>query len=501
MSLFLHMFHVEPVLGLIPFHVEPFLHTAPFHVEPFPMFHAFHVEPFRSLALTAAQASVSVLWQSALLVAATWLILRLIPRLGAAARFLVWTSVFAVSAALPFLHLIGKAGVAASATPQFQLDERWSYALAGMWIAASLFRLAGLIVQAARLRSLWKSALPVPRGTDTAELAAVLANRPNLASRSVELCTSSEVDRPSVIGFLAPRILVPAWLYNEMTPVELRHVVLHEMEHLRRRDDWINLLQKIALVLFPLNPALIWLDRRLAAERELACDDGVLAATHMPRAYATSLASIAERRLQRKLHRRVFALALGALGAEGILRNKPEFSRRIEGILNRRGAASPALAAAVSTMLVLAVAAGGATLARSPELVSFAPAASANVASEPASSNRLDIVDTGAMQRFSGSNMVPAARSQNAVFHQSAAPRRVKPFAPTRPAAAAGDLVQRVSAVRPATNPQWFVLTSANQDAPARVVVRTADGRFFVAPYAAVPVALGTQDGWLILQL
>jgi beta-lactamase regulating signal transducer with metallopeptidase domain len=28
---------------------------------------------------------------------------------------------------------------------------------------------------------------------------------------------------------------------------------MHEMEHLRRADDWTNLLQKLALVFFPLN--------------------------------------------------------------------------------------------------------------------------------------------------------------------------------------------------------------------------------------------------------
>ena len=51
---------------------------------------------------------------------------------------------------------------------------------------------------------------------------------------------------------------------------------MHEMEHLRRGDDWTNLLQKAGLVFFPLNPASFWVERRLCAERELACDDCVL---------------------------------------------------------------------------------------------------------------------------------------------------------------------------------------------------------------------------------
>jgi hypothetical protein len=270
------------------------------------------------------------------------------------------------------------------------------------------------------------------------------------------------------------------------------------MEHLRRRDDWMNLLQRVALVLFPLNPALVWLDRRLASERELACDDGVLAATHMPRAYATCLASIAERRLERKLHRRVFALALGALGAGGVLRNRPEFSRRIEGILDRRRGAGPARAGAIAAALVVGVVGAGAGLARSPELVSFSPTTVATAARGTPSSSSVDLVVRPPSFRM---DFAPGARSQNVAFHQTAAPRRAKPPAASRANVAAGDLLQRVSAAplakKPQITPQWFVLTSANRDAPARVVVRTADGRFFVAPYAAVPV----PDGWLILQL
>jgi len=496
-------------LTLHAFHVEHSLFTPAFHVERSLFAPAFHVERFGPMATAAAQSAVSVLWQSALLAAAAWLMLRLVPRLGAAARFAVWTTVFAVSAALPLLHLAGTKASYAVTAGQLQLDARWSYALAGLWAAASLVRLAALVVQAARLRSLWKNALPqavpqcVPRGTQAAELAALLSGGPTIAGRRVELCTSTDVDRPSVIGFFAPRILVPAWLYEEMSPVELRHVVLHEMEHLRRRDDWMNLLQKIALVLFPLNPALVWLDRRLATERELACDDGVLAATHMPRAYAASLASIAERRLERTLHGRVFALALGALGADGILRNRPEFSRRIEGILNRRNAASPVLTGAVAAALVFALAGAGAALARSPELVSFAPA---SVAAAGLNATAAPIA-VAATERSSGIGYPPPARSQNVVFHQPQnqfhlqAARHPMPSARRQLDAAAGDLVQRTAVAgqrqTAKAKPQWFVLTSAGRDAPARVVVRTPDGRFFVAPYAALPV----QDGWLILQL
>ncbi|MEI4861539.1 M56 family metallopeptidase, partial [Klebsiella pneumoniae] len=80
--------------------------------------------------------------------------------------------------------------------------------------------------------------------------------------------------------------LIPDWLFARMTAGELEQIVMHEAEHLRRRDDWTNLLQKLCLVLFPLNPALVWMERRLCREREMACDEGVIRMTRAPRAYA-----------------------------------------------------------------------------------------------------------------------------------------------------------------------------------------------------------------------
>ncbi len=99
--------------------------------------------------------------------------------------------------------------------------------------------------------------------------------------------------------------------------------MLHEVGHLRRADDWINLLQKVSLVVFPLNPVLIWIERRLCLERELACDDAVLRMTKAPKAYATCLTNLAEHRLGR----RAAALSLGAW------ERKSELARRVHRIL------------------------------------------------------------------------------------------------------------------------------------------------------------------------
>jgi len=186
----------------------------------------------------------------------------------------------------------------------------------------------------------------------------------------VELCTSDEVDRPTVIGFFVPKIVLPAWLLEKLTPAELEQVVLHESGHLGRADDWMNLLQKIALVVFPLNPALAWVERRLCFERELACDERVLRETGAPKAYASCLATLAEYRLGR----RGLSLAIGILGRES------ELGQRVGRILRRGALMKPWHAKLVlgGAMLGLVVAATG--LERCPQLVGFSDAGSRAVA-------------------------------------------------------------------------------------------------------------------------
>jgi hypothetical protein len=179
----------------------------------------------------------------------------------------------------------------------------------------------------------------------------------------IEVCTTTILQRPSVIGFFKPRILIPDWLFGRLTPGELEQIVLHEAQHLRRRDDWTNLFQKLCLVLFPLNPALVWIERRLCREREMACDDGVIQVTRAPRAYAACLASLAERGLQRRAE----ALSLGAW------QRRPELVHRVHSILRRKHTLGPLATRALLATLGCGLVAGSIELARCPQLIAFVP--------------------------------------------------------------------------------------------------------------------------------
>ncbi|MGH9590018.1 MAG: M56 family metallopeptidase, partial [Terracidiphilus sp.] len=268
-------------------------------------------------------------------------------------------------------------GAATASHPLIQLSAAWSFLIAALWLAASLYRAADLALHSLHLRKLWKTAIPVE--IDPASLPRSLGR---LSQPIVQICTTGELERPSVIGFFAPRILIPDWLFLRLTSGELDQIVLHETEHLRRRDDWTNLLQKLCLVLFPLNPGLAWIERRLCREREMACDDGVIRVTRAPRAYAACLASLAERGLER----RAGMLSLGAWHA------RPELVRRVHSILRRKHALSPLAARALLGALGCVLLAGAITLARCPRLVAFEP-------TDGASSAHISPVERSSVER------------------------------------------------------------------------------------------------------
>ena len=387
---------------------------------------------FAGFAHAAALAFVAALWQDALVALALVLCLRFVLRISAAHRFATWAAGFAVAALLPFLPflehhrtVIGTTlagGV--NARPLLELDSRGGFAIAALWLAASTLRAAELALNLLRLRRLWRGATPVEMN---ASLHLVLAALP---ARRIEICTTHDLDRPSVIGFFAPRILIPEWLYSRLTCGELEQVVLHEAEHLRRRDEWTNLLQKLSLVLFPLNPALAFMERCLCREREMACDEGVVQRTRAPRSYAACLTSLAERGLQhRELQRREFLRRAQALSL-GAFERRPELISRVDSILRRTKALHPLAAGALVGIVACGLVIGSVELSRSPQLVAFvaAPKPDMQIAA---------IVPPDALRvaRISDDRLSePESTSADVVFHPSVRYRAIetKPIVPAR---------------------------------------------------------------------
>jgi beta-lactamase regulating signal transducer with metallopeptidase domain len=91
--------------------------------------------------------------------------------------------------------------------------------------------------------------------------------------RKVQFLESRLADVPVVISWLRPVVLVPTSIMTNLTPAEVEALLAHELAHIRRRDDVVNLLQTVIETLLFYHPAVWWLSARLRQEREHCCDD------------------------------------------------------------------------------------------------------------------------------------------------------------------------------------------------------------------------------------
>jgi beta-lactamase regulating signal transducer with metallopeptidase domain len=361
-----------------------------------------------------AELLIASIWQGLLLTAVAWAALKLAPSLRASTRFTIWMIVFTLVALLPcfaagraFFAAPGMLAPAAVQPADFglRINIVWAFVIEGLWALASLFALGRLWASVRQMRGLLRNSSPVELDQ---EMQAIVA-RPG--GRPVEVRLSDAVDAPSVIGFFHPAVVVPRSLWNQLTPAELQQIILHEVAHLDRGDDWTNLLQKLLRALSPLNPALFWAERNLCLERERACDDAVLDAAGNPRAYASCLTKLAESRLVKR----------AAMLAPGFWKRHSELAGRVDNILHRRRAPRPFFSRSLVATTLFASLFGVLLLQRCPGIVTFA-AGGSTVAASPAP------LEAASFARVPDQYQ---PRYQEAVFHPVENP--VKPVVQPKP--------------------------------------------------------------------
>jgi beta-lactamase regulating signal transducer with metallopeptidase domain len=145
--------------------------------------------------------------------------------------------------------------------------------------------------------------------------------------RDPRLLISPEVNCAMAVGYFRPAVLIPrAPLSNE----QLGQILRHELAHIARRDDWGSLLQHGIQALFFFHPAVWWISRRLAIEREIACDDHVISQMEGRKSYALLLTEFASQSVARRW-----------TAAPAVWGGNSQLKRRIDMILDTKRNASP----------------------------------------------------------------------------------------------------------------------------------------------------------------
>ena len=112
---------------------------------------------------------------------------------------------------------------------------------------------------------------------------------------------SASLLEPGLAGILRPVILLPQGIEQQLSAVELKAVLAHELCHWRRHDNLLASIHMLVEALFWFFPLVWWLGARLNDERERACDESVLAEGNDPQEYAEGILKVCRAYLQSPL--------------------------------------------------------------------------------------------------------------------------------------------------------------------------------------------------------
>jgi beta-lactamase regulating signal transducer with metallopeptidase domain len=394
-----------------------------------------------------------------------WMLLRGLGRQNSGTRFAVWFSALLGIAALPLFGPFASNGAEVVKRSEITMPASWALYLFTGWLLMAAAGLVRIGVGFWRLRQLRKSCVRI----DAAALDPLLrkALEEFDSPRSVAVCVSERLRVPTAIGFMRPLVVIPSWAMEELSAVELNAILLHELAHLRRWDDWTNLIQKVLGALLFFHPAVWWIEKKLALEREMACDDLVLAETASPRAYAECLVSLAEK----SLLRRGFALAQAAVG------RMRHISLRVAQILDekRPGATrvwrpAPFLLTGISIACLM-------VFSDAPRLVSFENGAAASMARSatmiaPGSGELAPISPIGSHVVPAIFVLKPAAKSSVSAAANAKTSKPAVVLAKATPRRVMAPMLIRSSAAEEAITPQTliFVMQTRHYEASGSVV-------------------------------
>ena len=433
---------------------------------------------FHGVATVVSQRLLFTVVSGTLLAAAVWLLLQVFPKRDSRTNFAIWFSTLLATAMLPLfsVYLESRAVAPGGPTAVFTVPTSVAWYAFIAWAVIAFTGLARVVLATFQLRRLRADAMPVEMESLPAEIGAIVEEAQK--SRPVSVLVSDRLEVPTAIGFSTPAVILPAWMVESTPAEELKYILLHELAHLRRRDDWTNLAQKILKALFFFLPSVWWIERRLSLDREMACDDAVLVHSGTPVGYAECLAHVAERSFLRKQ----IALAQAAVG------RVRQLTARVTRILDpERPQATqlwkPAVPAVMVVALLCAVPASF-----TPELIGFSDGTSPTTA-QTARQGKVQIAPSLASDISAQApqvHMVPASLKTGS---EAIAPTKAKALlAPRRKAS------HSRQSKRPAKTEPLLMMAKNPSPAPEQYVT-VREEMFFVVTQRT---ASGEQQSWQV---
>jgi RND family efflux transporter MFP subunit len=239
---------------------------------------------------------VNHLWQSTLFAAAIWLVVLMMRKNSAAVRHRLWLAA-SLKFLIPFSVLVSigsrfqwrtivlseSAGVLtapdrlavppAAIAPQ---SQGAASAIVFVWIAGVAVNIVWWFIRWDQVRRSLREATPLNLGLP------------------VQAIAVRERVEPGIFGIWNPVLLLPEGILDQLSPEQFQTVIVHELCHVRRRDNLTAATHLFIEALFWFHPLIWWIKARLIEEQERACDEEVIRLGANPQVYAESILKLCE---------------------------------------------------------------------------------------------------------------------------------------------------------------------------------------------------------------
>jgi bla regulator protein BlaR1 len=158
------------------------------------------------------------------------------------------------------------------------------YAVVGAWLVGTLCVLSTWAIRWRRVRRALDESVPLREGREYAAFRDLGGDIPLHSSRTVR--------QPGVYGILRPVLMWPEGLSNSLDGEHLTAIMMHELAHVRHRDNLIAALHMVVEAVFWFHPVVWWMEGVILVERENVCDESVVHQFGSAEVYASGLLKV-----------------------------------------------------------------------------------------------------------------------------------------------------------------------------------------------------------------
>ena len=143
-----------------------------------------------------------------------------------------------------------------------------------LWVVGMLAMVVFMIQARIRLYHLEQSALPLQNPKVKKLYINCIAEMQ--IKQYIPVYSTAFMASPIMVGMFRPRIYIPIHLISDFRENDIRYMLLHELQHYKHKDAFVNCLMNIAAIVYWFNPVVWYALKEARTDREVACDTYVL---------------------------------------------------------------------------------------------------------------------------------------------------------------------------------------------------------------------------------